>query len=411
MSAKSKTKWLWWVVHVVFLVVLGVVMYHTTLDAPMRSFDDNAWLRDTAVRNTFVKMFDPTVRSANPFSTTYYLPLQSALFYWMVEWFGRSARAFHVLSLGIHLSAAVLVYALIRALTKRPWVALLSGSLFVAHLGHHQSVTWVSAAVSHPWVTVFFVAVMLWWYRYLKTRTWWSYAGALICLVIGLLIRESAVIVPILMMALEAALWVKSVNARAKLPPPAKLERAETRVDQTPPLWQRALKASIKYVPFLLTLIPIIAISLYKYPNGSLKKGWGGVALGIHPVLRLLDFTTLLLYPRHQKPSIKLALAGAALGVAALVVYLARRKPLWFFAFLWMGFALAPYTISNFNPALWIMRYLYPASVGFVLLYALVMSDALNARWAKNIVAKLFLWGVFGSYAFWHIWTLYDKHH
>lgn len=373
------------------LAVLAIWLYYPSLDDAMRSFDDQAWLRDTKVRNSITTMFDPRVRSPNPFSTTYYLPLQSALFWVMVELFGRSAQAFHVLCLGIHVAASSLVYLLTRTLTRNPWVALITGALFVAHVGHVQSVTWVSATVSHPLVTVFIVATMLAWVRMMDTGRRVYYFVALGSLLTGLLIRESAVIVPVLMVLLEAALALRDNPTRT-----IKAHLA------------RAPRAALKYIPFVAMTLPIIAISAYKYPRGSLHQSWGGVSLGIHPLLRLMDFSTLLVYPAHQSSSLKLGLATALVLLGWGLFYTFRKWPLWTFCLLWIGIGLAPYTLSNFNPAQHIMRYLYPASVGYVLLLALWCTYAMERAGTKRWL-KVMAMGVFIAYTLWHIYTLFER--
>lgn len=373
------------------LAAVAIWLYYPSLDDAMRSFDDQAWLRDTTVRNSFVTMFDPRVRSANPFSTTYYLPLQSALFWVMVELFGRSAQAFHVLCLGIHVVASGLVYMLCRALTRNPWVALVAGLLFVGHLGHVQSVTWVSATVSHPLVTVFIVGTMLAWVRYLETRRRVYYGVALGSLVVGLLIRESAVIVPVLMALLEGAFALRAHPQRA-----LKEHMA------------RAGRALVKYAPFVLVAAPIVAISVYKYPRGSLHQKWGGVSLGVHPLLRLLDFSSLLVYPVRQSASLKLGLAGGLILLGWCLFYVFRRRPLWTFCLLWIGIGLAPYTLSNFNEARHIMRYLYPASVGYVLLLALWCTSAVERAGTRRW-PKLVAFGLFVAYTLWHLYKLYQR--
>ena len=125
----------------------------------------------------------------------------------------------------------------------------------------------------------------------------------------------------------------------------------------------------------------------------------------------------MLLLPVAVSHALKMVLAGAALLAAAAILQgggrgaeqarnrnqaLARA-----FALLWIVLTLAPYTISNFSPALSITRYLYLALAGFALLYAVAVSAAAQ-RWARW---RYPVWGAAGLLPLAHLWASFRVVH
>jgi hypothetical protein len=319
------------------LAIVGTALYYPMLDEPMRSFDDQAWIADTQVRNSWSTIFDLDLVTRNPFARTYFLPLQSALFYGMVSCFGPSPVAFHLLSLFIHVLACGLFFLLLVDFKIPRPVAFLGALLPLVHFSNIQSVIWVSASVSHPLVAVFIIATVLAYRRHLASGAWQWQALALVSFIVGLLIRETAVITPVLLFALEP----QPVRQRLK-----------------------------SLVPFFLLTIPIFAIAIYKYEGGDVQKYWGGVFFGLKSLTRAGELWALMVFP------LPLPLWGT-LGVLAVLVSTTAcllrsdKRSLALFGVVWMIAGVLPYTISNIRPILDVTRYVYVGVFGFALLCAL----------------------------------------
>lgn len=366
-------------VHLLILGALAIAIYYPVLDKPLNNFDDLAWLKDTKIRNSVSTIFDPTLVTKNPFASTYYLPLQSALYLGMVKTFGRQPFAFHALSIAIHALCTFLLYFLLLGFTDRKkYLAFLGCFVFVAYLGHTQSITWTAAAFSHPLVSLFVLSTLLFFLGFLKTSKKAYYFGALLSFIVALLIRESAVIIPVLLIALEIF-----YNKR---------EQAFSFSSMKETVFKRAFK----YVPFFLAVVPIAIISMQKFQHGSLNERWGGVSGGIHSVFRFLDFSSLLVYPARLGVTSKIALIAILLGVASWIIFNFRKHGNLFFALFWIALALAPYTISNFNPALAVTRYLYPAMLAFVLLLTLAAAEVSTLKNKSKKLASV-VYVVFAS--------------
>ncbi len=350
-------------VHAAVIAASIWVVYRPVLDDAMTSYDDNAWMNDTAVRNSLETIFDPTLHSENLFANTYYLPLQSALFYVMVDQFGRAPRPYHVMAVLIHIAASLLLYSLVITTGAGAAPAFIASMFFAMHPGNEQSVTWVVASTSHPLVTVFVLATMIAFYRHLRSGSITAYLVALAMYVTAMLVRESAVVVPALLMGIEVLL--------DPLPGgPARPTFFARFCDQ------KNWRAALKYVPFALLALPILYFAWMKYQTGNVRNDWGGVSIGVHALVRFYDFFTLMLLPKPQEYELKMALVGFLIFASALMLFCAARTRPWLFPLAWIHLGTAPYVLSNFNPALHVTRYLYPGIVALSLLIAFMLRDA-----------------------------------
>lgn len=363
----------------VALVAIGVALYAKTLDRPMNSVDDRHWLDDVKERDTLAKMFDPTLRTKNSFATTYYLPSQSLLYWTMDRLFERTPKPYRILALMIHLANTVLLLLLIYALSRSFLIAFPSASLFLAHSAHQQSVTWVPAAYSHPLATTFILLSVIGFERFVsqgRKRRW--LVLSFVSFFVGWTIRETLIVVPVILVMLEIALNVsdsddvESVSLKHRVLP---------------------------YIAYLAITIPFVIIALYKYPLGKINQSWGGVSIGSFPVLRFLDFSSFMVWPATLSISAKLTICGALIGVATLALYHAKQVPKIAWSIVWITVALAPYTISNFNTVGAVTRYLYPGLVGLCLFLAMVAArfekrspGRIGAIAAIGVVALIYLY-------------------
>ena len=84
---------------------------------------------------------------------------------------GLSPQMYHVTNLTLHLANVVLVYLLISALIKRPFVAQFVALAFAIHPVNVDAVSWI-ATRSNLLVTLFSLGAMLLYLRYLESRRW-----------------------------------------------------------------------------------------------------------------------------------------------------------------------------------------------------------------------------------------------
>ena len=160
-------------------------------------------------------------------SYEYYRP--AMFLFWrsiLDAWKGDAAPIFHAYSIGMHLLNAVLLYALVRALTQKRAVAAAAALVFTTYPFSYQAITW-STAHFHPMVLLFVLCFLL---SYVRTRLIQArgaklrfiLAGhmiALTCLLIGILVHETAFVGPFILLFIEAYLWVNRHVPRRSLWP------------------------------------------------------------------------------------------------------------------------------------------------------------------------------------------------
>jgi tetratricopeptide (TPR) repeat protein len=132
---------------------------------------------------------------------SYYRPLFSAWLNLNYALFGRHAAGWHIAVLCLHLLASVLTYRLIWTVFRSQATGLLAALVFAVHPVHVESVAWISGSTD-PLAAIFVISAFL---TYRKTR----YArgrmrvltifASLACFACALLIKEAALLFPILL--------------------------------------------------------------------------------------------------------------------------------------------------------------------------------------------------------------------
>jgi len=277
--------------------------------------------------------------------------------FFAVLWLGNalwpgSALALHLLGLGLHVGATLLVLAAVRRLMPdiSPLAAGLGACLFAVHPVHVEAVAWISAFV-HPLATIFVLVALLAHDRHQRTRTLPSLGLAGLFFVAALLTAETAAGFPFFVVAWDwirygrpqplraapyfALLAMYAVIRRAVLGESLPLNLTD------PDAWLRLPVFLAEYLRHLI--LPDLPQPLYLAP----PPGWG-ISVGTGVAAAFLLGVLLLLVMRT---------AGD------------RRGPL--LAAAWIGAALLPPLAGVFNPTpLFALRSLYLPSVGIAILAA-----------------------------------------
>ena len=78
-----------------------------------------------------------------------------------LKWRLQEAFGFHLTNVLVHTLNCLLVFLLVRSLTRRYWVALAAGVLFAAHPIHSESVTWIAGRTDVMATTFYLLAFWL----------------------------------------------------------------------------------------------------------------------------------------------------------------------------------------------------------------------------------------------------------
>jgi hypothetical protein len=179
---------------IVLVVVLGV---YRGAFAGFFEQDDFGWLGDA----TRFEGFSDYTHSFWRFNAARtYRPLSQETFFLLgIKLFGLWPPGFHGMSVGLHLLGIILVYLLLR--TFFPAVPSMVGALFYGvHNAHLRSVYWISAA-PEPMALVAYVAGLLAFVRYDRSRRTGYYMLSIAAVLLGIMSKESILSLPLVLVA------------------------------------------------------------------------------------------------------------------------------------------------------------------------------------------------------------------
>jgi tetratricopeptide (TPR) repeat protein len=126
-------------------------------------------------------------------SGNYYRPLFLLWFRLNHAVFGLKPEGWHLTTVLCHVAATYLVFVLVRRLAASSWIAFSAATLFALHPVHIESVAWVSG-VTDPLMAIFLISSFLSYLRFREENRWGWMGLALSLFVLGLLEKETAVV-------------------------------------------------------------------------------------------------------------------------------------------------------------------------------------------------------------------------
>ncbi len=335
-------------------------------------------------------------------SSNYYRPMAPLLYMLVYHLVGATPWAFHLLVIVFHAGASVLVFLLVARLVPGGdplpggrWLspAFLAALLFATHPIHTEAVAWNAGIMDVS--CAFFALLALHLHLRADRRRFWTPArfGALASFFLATLCKESALVLPAIVLVIE---WLEAGRTWRAVAP--------------------AVRRSAPYFAVLAVHLAIRALALR-----GLAPQQGGEPL--RPGQAALDICVLFakyieklvapvgLNVFHQIAPLSTLWSArgvlsllAVLVFAALVVLAARvNRPI----FLGLVLIAAPLAPALYLPALaqgaenaFAERYLYLPSVGFVLIAAAVLSwlgERSRALWRAAAIAALVASAVFAA--------------
>lgn len=283
---------------------------------------------------------------------------------------GGAAGMYHFTNLALHLCNVVLVFALVHALTRRVFVAHVVAALFAIHPVNVDSIAWISTR-SNLLATLFSLAALLLYTRYLRSASWRQLAWATALFALATLSKSSAVVLPLLLFLIDyfhgrRPSWRMLLE---KIPMFAiavgmGLVGLHFRGDVVAAgytLVERGFLICTALVAYLLRLVFPFNLSLvYAYPGTAGHLPWYVYA---SPVI-LIAVTVLLLLVRSARKVVIFGLAFFVVNVALSQVVL---------------------LIDNYQAN----RYAYLGYIGLFLIVAHFVDRALHARVSREAAPRL----------------------
>jgi hypothetical protein len=339
-------RWLWVSALLLALAVLSTLPYLRSLALPMISDD---YLQVDLARKYGPVSSWPAL-AADPLYRCRSTSL--VLTYWTERFFGTSPLVFHLTSLFLHILNTWLIFAA-GAWKKIGWrVAFVAAAFFGIYQGHQEAVIWYSA-LPELLLFLFGFSCVLLWMRWVRAGSAGPYATALICYILALLSKESAVaLIPVLALIT----WMET----------------------------RSFRRMFALAPFcLLTGIYIIGIFAGRTGNQHFHDGTFSLQapfwiVWVNSYGRLLWLWSLI-------------------SLLALVAWREWRRwrPILDIALVWIGITLLPYCFLTYMPRI-PSRHTYLASAGLGLIIAagfLALRERVPStrRWLPGCVAIVML--------------------
>lgn len=170
------------------------------LDGGFISWDDPAYL----IYNPLVQDFSPSgiVKIFFSFFKDLYMPLVFFSFAAEHQAFGLAPLAYHTTNLALHLINTGLVYLLLLAITRHKGKAFLAALLFGIHPAHVESVAWVTERKDMLYSLFFLLGCLSYW-RFLNTQKVRSLWATVPCLILSLMAKPMAVLMPVLFLLFD----------------------------------------------------------------------------------------------------------------------------------------------------------------------------------------------------------------
>ena len=383
-------------VYVALLVLLTLLVYAGTWGHGFVNYDDDVTIINlTLIRELSLErmpaFFRPDIHRGLP----EYMPLKNLSYAVDHALFGLDPRGFRVQQQLWYLAAVVLLYGWLRdvlgALRERlpgavpearvPLLAFLVALLFALHPAHVESVTWLSGR-KDVLSGAFMLGALLCAFRWSgQLRAWGYLAGALLCMVLGLLSKPTAVVLPALFLVQD---WVRRE-------PLVQVLRARA------PLYLGSGALALAFILFYTGLTSEHAGALAAVQDrlfeGAAPLRWGQqyaryVAIGIAPLGLSPLLPPELLDPRPLSVASLVGVGVLVVLIAATLVGVRRRSP-WLLA---LGLFALPLLPSVLVPA-WgqylAARYMFHAVIGVAL--ALVLAGAMLVAARPQLVRPLVL--------------------
>ncbi len=266
-----------------------------------------------------------------------------------VQLFGLRAGAHHLVNVAFHAINAVLLFLVVKRMTRRFWCSALVAALFAWHPLHVESVAWV--AERKDLLSGLFWILALWAYvRYVAQPGISRYLLVLLFFALGLMSKPMGITLPFVLLLLDY--WPLG---RLQLGPPAASVGSVARHQPPAASRQAVVGLLIEKLPLLLLALAASVLTFFVQEHDEATKILGGLALStrlgnaavsyaryLGKTFVPIDLVVLYPHPGHWATSavVGALLLLAALSVAALV--LARRQPWWLVGWLWFLGTLIP---------------------------------------------------------------------
>ena len=377
---------------IALLIVVGVCAYINCLGNAMFWDDDDFILKNRFIKDWhyFPQFFTQNLVAGGYLVSNYWRPLLLTIF--AVEWhlWQTWVYGWHIISVGAHIGAGVLLYFLLNRLFNRPALSLVVAAIFITHPVHNEAVVYVNS-LGDSLASIFVFSGLLFYAKFRRSGARaplspWYYFSVL-ALPLGIMSKETGFILAALLPFTDFLILLKG------------------------PFWKRLAKTLSAAWPFLaLAIVYVVLRATVLNFSNSFNFYNEDNEFTSSMFLRLLTFfkaisqyAGFLFFPHDPRVERQMpwarsvfepdVLFGGLLvaGMLWLGLRLWQKKPLVSYGFGWFFITIAPTSnvLVPINAVLY-EHFLYMPMIGI----ALVTTDTVM-QWGrqKNLgptLAKVF---------------------
>jgi len=338
---------------IILIVVLGICIYANCINGGF-IWDDHGLVKDNVyLKNwsSFLNVFTTDFGSGSGISSNFYRPLQSLMHMFGYSLWGTKTSGYHLTSILAHILATIIFFFLLRNIFYDKAISFLASLLFLTCPVNTEAVCYISG-LSDPLALVFILTCLNLYLRFLSSNNIVFLISSLLSFVLALLSKESAVVLPLLIL-LYHYVFLKKIRIKILVS-----------------------FFSILFGYILFRVIVLNSSGPFILTSFSLCKRVPNFFAAVVNYLRLL----LLPFDLHMEYASKLfkfndpeALIGLILTFSLIIVSFIKRKnnPVLFFGIFWFFIALLP--VSNIYPisySFMMEHYLYLPALGFFIIFA-----------------------------------------
>ncbi len=309
--------------------------------------------------------------------------------------FGLNPGLHHVTNLLFHLANTLLLFWVLKRMTRKPWASTFVAALFALHPLHVESVAWVSER-KDVLNTFFWVLTMGMYVRYAECPGLKRYLLALLFFTLGLLSKPMLVTLPFVLLLLDY--WPLGRFSSGKGGGNSIILQPSASQDQKSSL----LRLTLEKVPFFALSAASSFLTLYIQMHsgaaGSLERFsmearfFNAVASYARYIEKMIwPWNLAVLYPYADRMALwQVAVASILLiTITLLAILWARTKPYLVVGWLWYLGTLVPVIgLVQVGSQAMADRYTYVPLIGLFIIMAMGTADLL-AGWRHRRTALL----------------------
>lgn len=353
--------------HFQFLLVLSIyfflIQWPIRADLPVPNHtDDGEYIFDYFDRSSIDAITNIGLQTFDENANSHYVPLNTILFkglYLLHVYVGVSIYV--VLSL-FHLCNTILFFCIGRLFFKNITILYVSTFVFLNAVFLTGVLNWFAAGFNHITTQLFCLLAMYCWLSYIARKAIFYFLFSLFFLLCAFSMKPLSLFLPFSMTLL---IINNESNVRGIV---ESLKENTTLIE--------------KLCFFYISVFPFFYFESYMYPFGAVARRWGGIELGLHPLLRMFDLFAYSTLGNDISNIGMICFVFTMIFFIFLVAWYAifSRSGITLFWLSWSLLSCLLVFSTNFRDIHSLVRYLYFPLTGIIFIVGYVLDNYLCQR-------------------------------